>query len=144
MDIDILQVQETVTVDTNGTVIDTTMTDQTDVAAVAYITSIGENGDAAPTTTSTEDGCFAVAKGKATAAADHDDGSEAPWWLKDIPKLDKCKLILVGFSKGCVVLNQVCVLGAMRKGEKCSSFLHACLWLCHPPPPFSSSTSSTI
>lgn len=31
------------------------------------------------------------------------------WWRENL-NLEKCKLILVGFSKGCVVLNQVSVM----------------------------------
>lgn len=30
-----------------------------------------------------------------------------PFWWREKLNLDKCKLTLIGFSKGCVVLNQV-------------------------------------
>lgn len=35
------------------------------------------------------------------------DAKELLWWRENL-NLDKANLKLVGFSKGCVVLNQVC------------------------------------
>lgn len=97
MDIDILQVQETVTVDSNGSIVFPTKEDECNSIAVMSTDLTREllQTDVQPTST--------------LNAPSTSEGIElqfdSMWWRENL-NLDKCKLILIGFSKGCVVLNQ--------------------------------------
>lgn len=114
IDIDILQVQDNITVDTDGKVVPSSNSD-----------SINNSYKAQESTESS------VIKTDNSQSSEQNDKSEmmltssnevenncessplqktSPLWWRQNLNLDKSKLILIGFSKGCVVLNQVSLL----------------------------------
>ncbi|XP_037047794.1 UPF0565 protein C2orf69 homolog [Bradysia coprophila] len=93
IDIDILQVQETVTVDTDG-----------------EIEFSCKDGNSSCNSISTADLTTELLQNDIQTTIASPSTSEVvelldPMWRENL-NLEKCKLILVGFSKGCVVLNQ--------------------------------------
>ncbi|XP_050320412.1 mitochondrial protein C2orf69 homolog isoform X3 [Bactrocera neohumeralis] len=139
MDIDILQVQENVTVDADGAVIFPNVTGAGTVGGVssASNTSGGgvsasannsANSNIASTTTTSHSTQKAPLQSTAHQAQTNNthfnnigggnsnecvaqaqqltrQNSNPLWWRENL-NLDKAKLVLIGFSKGCVVLNQ--------------------------------------
>lgn len=98
MDIDILQVQDTVTVHAEDAMVFPCREETNNV-----ITSIHSNASA------TND---IIQNNMHFSSADCQNlqmNKNNHMWWKDNVNLDKSKLILIGFSKGCVVLNQVSI-----------------------------------
>ncbi|XP_046806692.1 mitochondrial protein C2orf69 homolog isoform X1 [Lucilia cuprina] len=155
MDIDILQVQENVTVDADGAVIFSNSSDlnntssnnsgasvagtdnDTSVTAVAPLTSVSSattlastgssSSTAAATTNTTLQQSDVTTQSQQTNENLHfndlnnsndcslqqqqqqqtsNQQQQNPLWWRENLNLDKSKLIIIGFSKGCVVLNQ--------------------------------------
>ncbi|XP_037805613.1 UPF0565 protein C2orf69 homolog isoform X2 [Lucilia sericata] len=156
MDIDILQVQENVTVDADGAVIFSNSSDlnntssnnsgssvagtdnDTSVAAVAPLTSVSSTTTLASTGSSSSTAAAAtnttLQQSDVTTQSQQNNENlqhfnnlnnsndcslqqqqqqqssnqqqQNPLWWRENLNLDKSKLIIIGFSKGCVVLNQ--------------------------------------
>lgn len=124
-DIDILQVQETVTVDSDGTVIFPCRDEQQQQQQQRRNNLIFTTNATATTTTTAGGGNISAAS-FSNELSQHElqqfsnaidcqnfnttanNSKNLLWWRENL-NLDKSKLILIGFSKGCVVLNQVCI-----------------------------------
>lgn len=91
MDIDILQVQETVTVDSDG--------------AMIYPCREERNNSIPTPHSDTPNNSQNDLQFNSVENQNMHTNKNPLWWRENL-NLDKAKLILIGFSKGCVVLNQ--------------------------------------
>ncbi|XP_037945208.1 UPF0565 protein C2orf69 homolog isoform X2 [Teleopsis dalmanni] len=122
MDIDILQVQENISVDGENAVL---------FPNIAGAADISKSTDETPTTNSNASNAENISVSNVTATKQHPTTAQQnnvqhlnnsnnctlqiqqqnrsnnnPLWWRENLNLDKSKLVLIGFSKGCVVLNQ--------------------------------------
>lgn len=124
MDIDILQVQENVTVDSDGAMVFPCSNDSINAPpctndetsqnsitpSILHTTDAQEQTSAASAsfnnTTGVANECHLQNSLLQASIAHHQQQQRNPLWWRENLNLDKSKLILIGFSKGCVVLNQ--------------------------------------
>ncbi|CAD6993275.1 UPF0565 protein C2orf69 homolog isoform X2 [Ceratitis capitata] len=144
MDIDILQVQENVTVDADGAVIfpnvgGSGVSGSNNSGSISATTNNATNSNASTSTTTSHgtqqsplqanthqtqtnnaqhynniggntnnsgEGLTQVQQQQQQQSQQHTRQNSNPLWWRENLNLDKAKLVLIGFSKGCVVLNQ--------------------------------------
>lgn len=111
IDIDILQVQDNITVDTDGKVVTSSNSD-----SINNSYKVQESTDSSIIKTSNSQSPEQNDKSEMMSSNEVENNQVLPlqktsplWWRQNL-NLDKSKLILIGFSKGCVVLNQVSLL----------------------------------
>lgn len=129
IDIDILQVQDNITVDTDGKLVSSANSDsinnssynknQESSETSVIQTEKSQNSESnnknemmlttSATTTTTSSNEVENNCGSPNQLLSSIQKTSPLWWRQNL-NLDKSKLILIGFSKGCVVLNQVSLL----------------------------------
>lgn len=117
IDIDILQVQDNVTVDTDGKGVTSSI--NSDSINNSY--KVQESSESSVIQTDKTSEQNDKNEMMLTSSNEVENNCQTPnqvlplqktsplWWRQNL-NLDKSKLILIGFSKGCVVLNQVSLL----------------------------------
>lgn len=122
IDIDILQVQDNITVDTDGKVVPSTNSDSINnsynkVQESSTEPSVIQTDNNSPSSEQQIDKSELILSSSNEVENNCQSSNQllplqktSPLWWRQNLNLDKSKLILIGFSKGCVVLNQVSLL----------------------------------